>query len=153
MSTLSFHACLLFFAIVQLPSITDSHAESCMQLLHYSCTYIQCIYRRAVGWISKLLSIIIYTICADSDQEVSLTINEVAVICTTVTFILAILSGCVCGALLMYWLMRTKAVYSPAAEGQVNVEPTASVDPVYEEVSPKQEIELNTNQAYGPVGR
>ncbi len=50
----------------------------------------------------------------------------------------------------MYWLMRKKAVYSPAAEGQVNV---ASVDPVYEEVSPKQEIELNTNQAYGPVGR
>ena len=108
--SLSFH--VYSFAIVQLPSITDSHAESCMQLLHYSCTYIQCIYRRAVGWISKLLSIIIYTICADSDQEVSLTINEVAVICTTVTFILAILSGCVCGALLMYWLMRKKAVYS-----------------------------------------
>ncbi len=103
----------------------------------------------------SVIHTIIIIICADSDQEVSLTINEVAVICTTVTFILAILSGCVCGALLMYWLMRTKAVYSPAAEGQVNVEPTASrsVDPVYEEVSPKQEIELNTNQAYGPVGR
>ncbi len=92
----------------------------------------------------------IIIICADSDQEVSLTINEVAVICTTVTFILAILSGCVCGALLMYWLMRKKAVYSPAAEG---LEPTASVDPVYEEVSPKQEIELNTNQAYAWTSR
>ncbi len=25
------------------------------------------------------------------------------------------------------------------------------VGPIYEEVSPKEEIELNTNQAYGPV--
>ncbi len=43
-----------------------------------------------------------------------------------------------------------KAVYSPTAEGQANVGPTAHVGPVYEEVSPKEEIELNTNQAYGP---
>ena len=52
----------------------------------------------------------------------------------------------------MYSLMRKKAVYSPAAEGQANVGPTAPAGPVYEEVSPKEEIELNTNQAYGPVG-
>ncbi len=74
-------------------------------------------------------------------------------ICTIVTFILAIVSGCVCGALLMYWVMRKKTVYSRAAEGQANVAfqgLTASVDAVYEEVSPKEEIELNTNQAYGP---
>ncbi len=45
-----------------------------------------------------------------------------------------------------------KAVYSPAAKGHVNVGPTAPAGPVYEEVSPKDEIELNTNQAYGPVG-
>ncbi len=49
-------------------------------------------------------------------------------------------------------IMRKKAVYSPAAKGQANVGPTAPAGPVYEEVSPKEEIELNTNQAYGPVG-
>ncbi len=56
----------------------------------------------------------------------------------------------------MYWVMRKKTVHSLAAEGQANVACqgfTASVDPVYEEVSPKEEIELNTNQAYGPVGQ
>ncbi len=53
----------------------------------------------------------------------------------------------------MYLLMRKKAVYSPAAKGQANVGPTASAGPVYEEVSLKEEIELNTNQAYGPVGQ
>ncbi len=56
-------------------------------------------------------------------------------------------SGCVCGALLMYWIMHKKEVYS-AIEGQANVTPTAQAGPVYEEVSPKEEIELNTNQAY-----
>ena len=50
----------------------------------------------------------------------------------------------------MYLLM--KAVYSPAAKEQANVGPTIPAGPVYEEVSPKEEIELNTNQAYGPVG-
>ncbi len=44
-----------------------------------------------------------------------------------------------------------KAVYFPAAKGQANAGPTAPAGPVYEEVSPKEEIELNTNQAYGPV--
>ncbi len=53
----------------------------------------------------------------------------------------------------MYLFMRKKAVYFPAAEGQANVGPTAQpAGPVYEEVSPKEEIELNTNQAYGPLG-
>ncbi len=74
-------------------------------------------------------------------------------LCTTVTFIVAMVSGCVCGALLMYWIMRKKAQYSPATEGQANVGPTAPAGPVYEEVSPKEEIELNTNQAYGPCSR
>ncbi len=49
-------------------------------------------------------------------------------------------------------IYRKKAVYSPAAEGQTNEGLTAPAGPVYEEVSPKEEIELNTNQAYGPVG-
>ncbi len=56
------------------------------------------------------------------------------------------------GLLIMYLFMRKKAVYSPAAKGQANVGPTVPASPVYEEVSPKEEIELNTNQAYGPLG-
>ena len=85
-------------------------------------------------------------------KEVSLTINEVAVISTIVTFIVAMVSGCACGALLMYWVMRKKAVSSPAADGQaINIGPTVPAGPIYEEVSPKEEIELNINQAYGPV--
>ncbi len=46
--------------------------------------------------------------------------------------------------------MHKKNVYLPAKE-QANLGPTAPAGPVYEEVSPKEEIELNTNQAYGPV--
>ena len=52
----------------------------------------------------------------------------------------------------MHLCSRKKAVYFPAAEGQTNLRPTVPAGPVYEEVSPKEEIELNTNQAYGPVG-
>ena len=51
----------------------------------------------------------------------------------------------------MHLCSRKKAVYFPATKGQANVGPTP-VGPVYEEVSPKEEIELNTNQAYGPLG-
>ncbi len=53
-----------------------------------------------------------FTASTDSVKEFSLTINQVAVICTTVTFIVAMVSGC---ALLMYWVMRKKTVFSPAA--------------------------------------
>ena len=51
----------------------------------------------------------------------------------------------------MHLCSRKKAVYSLAAKGQANVGPTPPAGPVYEEVSPKEEMELNTNQAYGPV--
>ncbi len=56
------------------------------------------------------------------------------------------------GLLIMYLFMRKKAVYGAVAKGQANIRPTPPAGPVYEEVSPKEEIELNTNQAYGPVG-
>ncbi len=88
-----------------------------------------------------------FTASTDSVKEISLTINQVVVICTTVTFIVAMVSGCASGALLTYWIMRKKTVFSPAAEGQG---PTVPAVPVYEEVSPKEDIEMNTNQAYGP---
>ncbi|XP_064401086.1 uncharacterized protein LOC135347119 isoform X2 [Halichondria panicea] len=72
---------------------------------------------------------------------------SISVVVTTVVFTII---GLLIGLLIMYLLM--KAVYSPAAKEQANVGPTIPAGPVYEEVSPKEEIELNTNQAYGPVG-
>ncbi len=56
------------------------------------------------------------------------------------------------GLLIMYLFIHKKNVYLPAKE-QANVGPTAPAGPVYEEVSPKEEIELNNNQAYGPCSR
>ncbi len=69
-----------------------------------------------------------------------------------ITFVVAAILGFLTGLLVMHLRYRKKAVYSlPAAEGQASTRSTAPVGPVYEEVSPKEEIELNTNQAYGPV--
>ena len=62
--------------------------------------------------------------------------------------------GFLAGLLVMYLITRKKALYSPAQE-QAKAQPTVPVDPVYEDVSsaPKEEIDLNVNQAYGPVGQ
>ena len=70
---------------------------------------------------------------------------------TGITFLMATLLGFLTGLVVMHFCSRKKAVYSSAAEGQANVGPIALTGPVYEEVLPKEEIELNTNQAYGPV--
>ncbi len=70
-----------------------------------------------------------------------------------VTAVLLMIIGFLTGVLVMYLCSHKKAaVYSPSADGQANVRPTVPAGPVYEEMSPKEEIELNTNQAYGPVG-
>ncbi len=78
----------------------------------------------------------------DHDLVIAVSVSVVvtAVICTVF--------GLLLGLLIMYLFMRKKNVYSPSAKGQGNVGPTG---PVYEEVTPKEEIELNTNQAYGPL--
>ncbi len=55
------------------------------------------------------------------------------------------------GLLVMHLRSRKKAVHSLPAEGQANVRPAVSAGPVYEEVSPKEEIEVKNNQAYGPL--
>ncbi len=89
---------------------------------------------------------------------ISATISTGAAITISViiTFIVTLVIGFLAGLLVMHLCSRKKAVYSPPAEGQANVGqgnvgPTAPAGPVYEEVSPKEEIELNTNQAYGPL--
>ncbi len=73
-------------------------------------------------------------------------------ISVVVTAIVFTIIGLFVGLLIMYLFMHKKNVYSPSAKERANVGPTAPAGPVYEEVSPKEEIELNTNQAYGPVG-
>ncbi len=73
-------------------------------------------------------------------------------ISVVITFIVTLVIGFLTGLLVMYLFFRKKAVYFPATEGQTNAASTAPAGPVYEEVSPKEEIELNTNQAYGPLG-
>ena len=81
-----------------------------------------------------------------------LSTSAIVAISVVITFIVTLVIGFITGLLVMHLFSRKKAVYSPATEGQANVGPTAPAVPVYEEVSPKEEIELNTNQAYGPLG-
>ena len=69
-----------------------------------------------------------------------------------VTAILFTIIGLFVGLLIMCLLMHKKNSCSSSAKEQANVGPTVPAGPVYEEVSPKEEIELNTNQAYGPLG-
>ncbi|XP_064403084.1 uncharacterized protein LOC135348714 [Halichondria panicea] len=70
----------------------------------------------------------------------------------TTTFVVSTILGFLAGLLVMYSFTRKKAVYYTRKTALSVIEPTKPVGPVYEEVSPKEEIELNTNQAYGPVG-
>ncbi len=72
-------------------------------------------------------------------------------ISVVITFIVTIVIEFLAQLLVTHFCCRKKAVYSPAAEGQANLTPTVPAGPVYEEVSPKEEIELNTNKAYGPL--
>ncbi len=82
----------------------------------------------------------------------SATLSTGATTCITIsviiTFIVTLVIGFLAGFLVMHLCSRKKAVYSLAAKEQANVRPAG---PVYEEVSPKEEIELNNNQAYGPL--
>ena len=90
--------------------------------------------------------------CVSKKDGDSLSIAEITGMSTGITLLMATLLGFLSGLVVMHLCSRKKAVYSSAAKGQANVRPIASVGPVYEEVLPKQEIELNTNQAYGPGG-
>ncbi|XP_064400933.1 hemicentin-1-like isoform X2 [Halichondria panicea] len=66
----------------------------------------------------------------------------------TITFIVSTILGFLAGLLVMYSSTRKKAEYST----EPIVELTTPANPVYEEVSHKEEVELNSNQAYGPLG-
>ncbi len=75
------------------------------------------------------------------------TIAISVVISSSLTLVIGFIAGFITSTL----CSRKKAVYSPTTEGQANIGPTAPAGPVYEEVSHKEEIELNTNSAYSPV--
>ncbi len=78
----------------------------------------------------------------------SLSTGAIIAISVVISSFLSIVIGFLTGLLVMHLCSRSKnAVYPPETEGQANV-----ADPVYEEVSPKEEIKLNTNQAYRPIG-
>ena len=80
-----------------------------------------------------------------------------------ITLIVSVLIGLAIGMLLMYFIMKpriNKINGRQASPPQQQTPPpppqqqTTPAGPVYEEVSqPKEEIELKTNQAYGPVSR
>ncbi|XP_064401048.1 uncharacterized protein LOC135347098 [Halichondria panicea] len=91
--------------------------------------------------------------CVVSTEVSTLFSTATVAISVVITFIVTLVIGFLTGLLVMHIFSRKKAVYFPATERQANVGPTAQpAGPVYEEVSPKEEIELNTNQAYGPLG-
>ena len=76
---------------------------------------------------------------------VGVTLAVSAVVFTILGFLAGVLVTCL--------VTRKKAVYT-AAELQTSVQFNVPVGPVYEDVlsTSKEEIELNINQAYGPVG-
>ena len=84
---------------------------------------------------------------------ISLSTGAAVGVAVAVSAVVFTILGFLAGLLVMYLITCKKAVYSPAG-GQANVQPTVPAGPVYEEVStakPKEEIELISNQAYGPV--
>ena len=86
-----------------------------------------------------------------SPTATSLSTDVIVTISVVITFIVSVIIGFIAGFITSTLCSRKKAVYSPTAERQANVGPTAPASPVYVEVSLKEEIELNTNKAYGPV--
>ncbi len=68
--------------------------------------------------------------------------GEVLSVSVVVTAVAFIVIGFFTGLLVMHLRYRKKPVYSPAAKEQANV--GATTVPADEEVSPKEEIELNT---------
>ncbi|XP_064400075.1 uncharacterized protein LOC135346389 [Halichondria panicea] len=82
----------------------------------------------------------------------TLSTEEAVSVSVVVTAVVFIVIGFLAGLLVTHICSRKKAVYSPATKEKANVRPTVPPGPLYEEVLPKEEIELNTNQAYGPVG-
>ncbi len=109
-----------------------------------------CVYRKVSSFVNGSHQ---YLQFSTDSITAALSTGATIAISVVISSFISIVIGFLAGLLVMHLCYRSKkAVYFPAAEEQANVGPTVPAGPVYEEVSPKEEIELNTNQAYGPVG-
>ena len=86
----------------------------------------------------------------------SLSTGQVVGITVVVTFIVSILIGLAVGVGVTYLIKHVKTAHKtvdvPTEASPQQQQPTPG--PLYEEVAPaKEEIELKTNEAYGPVGQ
>ena len=88
-----------------------------------------------------------------SDAPISLSTGALVGVTLAGSAVVFTILGFLAGLLVNHLITRKKAVYSTAKE-QTSVQCTVPVDPVYADVSPasKEEIELKSNQAYGPIG-
>ena len=106
--------------------------------------------------ILHFLSIHMHT-CLHTDIQStdSLSTGQAVGIAVVVTFIVSVLIGLAVGVGVTYLIMcdkTHKTVNVPTEASTQQQQPTP--DPLYEEVAPaKEEIELKTNEAYGPVGQ
>ena len=89
------------------------------------------------------------------EQTDSLSTGQAVGITVVVTFIVSVLIGLAVGVGVTYLIMHDKTyktVDVPTEAPPQQQQPTPG--PLYEEVAPaKEEIELKTNEAYGPVGQ
>ena len=89
------------------------------------------------------------------EQTDSLSTGQAVGITVVVTFTVTLLIGLAVGVGVTYLIMRDKThktVDVPTEAPPQQQQPTHG--PLYEEVAPaKEEIELKTNEAYGPVGQ
>ena len=97
----------------------------------------------------------IHTPHTDVGSTDSLSTGQAAGVTVVVTFIVSVLIGLAVGVGVTYLIMRDKThktVDVPTEAPPQQQQPTPG--PLYEEVAPaKEEIELKTNEAYGPVGQ
>ena len=97
----------------------------------------------------------IHTPHTDVGSTDSLSTGQAVGITVVVTFIVSVLIGLAVGVGVTYLIMRDKTHKTadvPTEAPPQQQQPTPG--PLYEEVAPaKEEIELKTNEAYGPVGQ
>ena len=85
-------------------------------------------------------------------NQLTLSTGAAVGITLTVSAVVFTILGVLIGFLLMYLTIRRRLMYS-IADQQTNIQPATPVGTIYEGVSPapKEEIELKSNQAYGPI--
>ena len=85
----------------------------------------------------------------------SFSVELVVGVCAGFAFLLALLIGFLLGTFVRPLIAQTKKKKSVHLQDEAKPQPTAPTDAYYEQVSTviKEEIELKSNQAYGPIQR